>query len=67
MSLRTVLSDVTIAYGHFRERYEQAMCRGDYDRADKALSVMQEIERCVSVKETSSSWRSAVIAAGGRA
>lgn len=66
MSLRTVLSDVSVAYGHFRERYEQAMRRGDHERADNALSVMQEIERCVSVKETSTAWRRVVITAGGR-
>lgn len=66
MKVRTILSDVSLAYGHFRERYEQALHRGDFDRADDALSVMQEIEHCVSVNEISTSWRRAVATAGGR-
>lgn len=60
MSARTILCDVTLAYGQFRERYDQAMHRGDYDRADNAMSVMQEIERCVSVNETSTAWRKTI-------
>jgi hypothetical protein len=60
MTARTILGDVTLAYGQFNERYRQATHRGDYDRADEALSVMQEIERCVSVNETSTSWRNTI-------
>jgi hypothetical protein len=54
---RTILCDVTLAYGQFSDRYQQAMRRGDFERADDAMSVMQEIERCVTVNETSTSWR----------
>jgi hypothetical protein len=57
---RTILGEVTTAYGQFSERYQQAAHRGDYDRADEALSVMQEIERCVAVNETSTSWRNTI-------
>ncbi len=59
---RTLISDVTLAYGHFDERYQQAAGRGDHDRADEALSVKQEIERCVQVHEVSTSWRSTIAA-----
>ena len=59
---RTILADVTLAYGQFRERYEQGMRRGDYDRADEAMSVMQEIERCVAVNEISVAWRKTIAA-----
>jgi hypothetical protein len=38
------------------------MHRGDYERADNAMSVMQEIEKCVSVNETSTAWRKTIAA-----
>lgn len=60
MTARAILCDVTQAYGQFRARYDQAMHRGDYDRADDAMSVMQEIERCVTVHETSTAWRRSI-------
>lgn len=62
MTVRTILCDVVEQYGQFRERFEQAMRRGDYDRADDAMSVMQEIERCVAVNEVSTSWRRTIAA-----
>lgn len=57
---RTILGDVTLHYGHARERYTQAMRRGDHSRADDAMSLMQEIERCITVVEVSTSWRRTV-------
>lgn len=57
MSNRSILKDVALAYLQANERYEQATRRGDFDRADDALSDMQTIERCVSVNETSTAWR----------
>ena len=54
---RSILADVTREYGQFRERYDQAVGRGDYDRADEAMSVMQTIENCVHMNETSTHWR----------
>lgn len=60
MSQRTILGDVSLAYGQFNERFQRAASRGDFERADEALSVMQEIERCVSVNETSMSWRKTI-------
>lgn len=60
MSQRTVLADVARDYGQFRNRYERAMDRGDRERADEAMSVMQEIENCVHVNEISTAWRRTV-------
>lgn len=57
---RTILADVSMHYGHARQRYEQAMRRGDHDRADDSMALMQEIERCVTVIEVSTSWRATV-------
>lgn len=57
---RAMLADVTVVYGQFNERYQQAARRGDYERADEALSVMQEIERCVVINELSTAWRRTV-------
>jgi hypothetical protein len=62
MNARTILGDVSLAYGQFSERFRQATRRGDFERADEALSVMQEIERCVSVNEVSTAWRKVVTA-----
>jgi hypothetical protein len=62
MTQRSVLSDVALAYGHSKQNYERAAGRGDFDRADEAMSEMQEIERCVHVHETSTSWRSTISA-----
>lgn len=60
MTARAIIEDVALHYGHARERYNQAMRRGDFPRADDAMSLMQEIERCVTVVEVSTSWRRTV-------
>jgi hypothetical protein len=57
MNGRSVLEDVAMAYVHSRQSYDRAASRGDTERADQALSEMQEIERCVTLHETSTSWR----------
>lgn len=57
MSARSLLGDVSIAYFHARQRFEQSSNRGDVDRADEALADMQIIERCVTVHESSTEWR----------
>lgn len=57
MTGRKVLEDVASAYMASRQSYDRAARRGDTERADQALSEMQEIERCVTVKENSTSWR----------
>lgn len=53
----SILADVTLAYGHSRDRYERAMGRGDQDRADDAMSEMQQIENSITVIETNTEWR----------
>lgn len=57
MNRRSVLEDVAMAYVQSRQSYDRAAGRGDTERADQALSEMQEIERCVTVHENSTSWR----------
>lgn len=57
MGRRSVLEDVAVAYVGARQNYDRAAGRGDIERADQALSEMQEIERCISIHETSTSWR----------
>lgn len=57
MTGRKVLEDVASAYMASRQSYDRAAGRGDTERADQALSEMQEIERCVTVQENSTSWR----------
>jgi len=47
--LHSQLKDVTRRYGHALERYDQAMNRGDIDRADQAITDMQEIENSVTL------------------
>lgn len=60
MSNRSTLADVSAAYGHFSLRRDQALHRGAHDRADDAIDVLKEIERCVQVKEVSTSWRTTI-------
>lgn len=45
----TVLKDLTRRYGHAMQRYDQAMYRGETDRADDAMSEMQTIEQSVTI------------------
>lgn len=54
---RTLLFDVSTEYLRASESYERHASRGDVERADEALSRMQELERCVSVTEHNTSWR----------
>lgn len=62
---RTILRDIAVAYFYALQSYEQHSSRGDVDRTDEALSQMQQIERCVSVRENSTAWRN-VSSKGGR-
>lgn len=57
MSRRSILADVVDAYGESRARHDQYRGRGDHERADEYLSEMQEMENCLTVIETSTSWR----------
>lgn len=57
MARANILADVAQAYQHRRDRYEAARYRGDTDRADQALAEMQQIEQCITVIETNTSWR----------
>ena len=50
-TLHAKLKDVTRRYGHAMERYEQGMQRGDTERAEAALTEMQEIEQRVTIIE----------------
>ena len=45
----STLKEVTRAYGYAWNDYEQAMQRGDVNKADAALTRMQEIEQGVTV------------------
>lgn len=51
---RTLLLDVSQAYLRARERFETAL---SVERRDEALSELQTIERCISVKEHNTEWR----------
>lgn len=54
---RTILRDVSTAYGHFEQRRDQALSRGHRDKADEAISVLKTMEECVQIKEVSTAWR----------
>jgi hypothetical protein len=62
----SILADVALAYGHSRDRYVRAMGRGDTDRADDAMSEMQQIENSITVVETNTAWRAMLSRCGGR-
>jgi len=57
-----ILADVAAAYSSSRQKYERARYRGDTDRADEAMAEMQQIEHCITVVETNTSWRAALTA-----
>lgn len=43
------LKDVARRYGQAMQRYDQAMYSGQQDRADQAITDMQEIENSVTL------------------
>jgi hypothetical protein len=62
MSRSNVLADISVAYTDSQRRYQQYADRGNHDKADEYLSEMQEMERCIQVHETSTSWRRTIAA-----
>lgn len=62
---RTILRDAAVAYFHSLQRYEQHFGR-DEEKADEALSEMQQMERDLTVVESGTSWRKHPTLAGAR-
>jgi hypothetical protein len=58
---RSSFGEAARAWVAFDDRYRRDMGR-DTEKSDEALSVVLEIERCHTVHETSTSWRSAIAA-----
>lgn len=60
MAKHSILADIVRLYSRYYDRYEQAMRRGDFERADESFSVVQEIEACVHINEVSTKWRDTI-------